>query len=620
MIDITKLVLTYYPSVTTSLRMAHIKKSPETFVKNAVRLALYAALGVSAFSFFIFSKSMGPLSIFPIVGVFLVAWPAFTFFFLQSPRSKITKREKEIEKEILFAGRYLLVKLESGYSLITTLEDASKTSGNASKFFKEIINDLDSGTPLEVSLENAINYNSSKKLKKILWSIRSTVKTGTDPTSFLRQILKVVSEEQALEIQKYGKKLNAIALFYLIVGCVMPSLGVTLGVIVSSFIGLGEIKPIFLYSILVFLTIVQAIFLVIVRSIRPTVGLMKIWQLNSDLGKSFMFGGLREKIRQHFLIAGIEKVPYTFFGILFWVSLIPTIIVFFLAWPLAKSFFASAILDFLMAFLLWMVVHLFVIIAIFLAGFLYTKILIFNRVSKMEQVLPSFLRLVSENLQGGMIFERALWNSITPDFGVLAYEMRLSSKKVIAGASEEEALRSFTSKYDSTLIKRSFDLIIEGLKSGGKIALILEKIVDSIEEGKRLRDEMAATNLSYVIFISLIVVVVTPGLFTLGFQFLQMMEGVGEKLSQTNIEDAGTTGVTSIFSFSELAISPDTFRSFSIWAVSLISVLSSLMLSLIQRGNILGGIIYVPFVASATLFFYFIFMKAGEAVFGGLSL
>ena len=273
MINITKIVLNYYPSITKTLRMAHIKKSPETFVKNSIRLAFYAALGVSAFSFFLFSKSMGILSIFPIIGVFLIGWPVFTFFFLQLPKSRIMKREREVDKEILFAGRYILVKLESGYSLINTLEDMSKTSGKSAKYFKEIINDLDSGTPLEVALENAINFNSSKKLKKILWAIRSTVKTGTDPTTFLKQILKTVSQEQSLEIQKYGKKLNAVALFYLIVGCVMPSLGLTLGVIVSSFIGLGEIKRVFLDSILVILAIVQIIFLLIVRSIRPTVGL-----------------------------------------------------------------------------------------------------------------------------------------------------------------------------------------------------------------------------------------------------------------------------------------------------------------------------------------------------------
>ena len=347
---------------------------------------------------------------------------------------------------------------------------------------------------------------------------------------------------------------------------------------------------------------------------------MRVNRLNSDFGKSFIFGRARTSIRQYFLIAGIDEVPYALFGTLFWLSLVPTVVIFFLAWPLVSGFFASAIADFMIAFLSWLVIHSLVIVAIFLAGCLYTKILIFNRVSKMEQVLSSFLRLVSENLQGGMIFERALWNSITPDFGVLAYEMRLSSKKVIVGISEEAALRSFTLKYDSTLIKRSFDLIIEGLKSGGKIALILDKIVDSIEEGKRLKDEMAATNLSYVIFISLIVVVVTPGLFTLGFQFLQMMEGVGEKLSDSNFEEAGATGVSSIFSFSDLAVSPETFRSFSISAVALISILSSLMISLIHRGNILGGIVYLPFVTGATLIFYFIFMRVGDAIFGSLAI
>ena len=263
-----------YPSIVRTMRMAHLNKSPEEFVSNSVRTALYSAVGASALPFFLFSGSLGVFrTVLLMMGTFLVAWPMFIFFFLQSPKSKIRKREKEIESEILFAGRYLMLKLETGYALINTFEDASRSSGVSAKYFKEIMNDIDSGTPLETALDNAVEFNSSAKFKKILWSIRAAVKTGTDPTNFLKQVLKVISDEQSIEIQKYGKKLNSISLFYLIVACVIPSLGLTLSVILISFVGLGDIKNLYLYMVLVFLGVVQIVFLMIVRSIRPAVSL-----------------------------------------------------------------------------------------------------------------------------------------------------------------------------------------------------------------------------------------------------------------------------------------------------------------------------------------------------------
>ena len=345
-----------------------------------------------------------------------------------------------------------------------------------------------------------------------------------------------------------------------------------------------------------------------------------VQRLNSDFGKSFVFGNFKASLRQHFLKAGINSVPYAFFGVLFWISLVPTVVLFFLAWPFVSSIFTFFLADFLVAFVCWAAIHVSMIVVLFFMGYVYTKILIFNRVSRMEQVLPSFLRMVSENLQGGMNFENALWNSLSHDFGVLAYEMRLSAKKVITGSSPEDALKSFTSKYDSKLIQRSFDLIIEGMKSGVKLALVIDKIVLSIEESKRLKDEMAATNLSYVIFIGLIVVVITPGLFTLGFQFLGILESVGEKIGDANLDDSSVSGIAPVISLDELAISPNQFRDFSIMAISVIGFFSSLMISLIQRGNILGGIVYIPFVILGALFFYFVFMNVADAVFGGLSI
>jgi len=122
-------------------------------------------------------------------------------------------------------------------------------------------------------------------------------------------------------------------------------------------------------------------------------------------------------------------------------------------------------------------------------------------------VLPDFLRFVSENLKGGLPFERALWSAIRPEFGVLASEVRLAAKRVMTGQDVDEALQEFTSKYESPMLRRSFNLITEGMKGGGEIADLIDRIVEDIEDTKELKSEMATTNLSYVIFVSFVVLI-----------------------------------------------------------------------------------------------------------------
>ncbi len=276
MIEITDFawfVLKIFPSVKTSLRIAHYEKTPEQFVKRALRLSLYAAVTFTILAFFLFAKKLP----FPtLIAVMLIIFPVSalftTLFIINSPKSAIRKRQREMDKEVLFAGRYLLVKIESGTPLINTLEDASRSYGVSAKYFGEIVHDINTGIPLETALENARSYNASEKFKRVLWQIVTALKTGSEVTGVLKSTLKSIASEQSIEIKSYGKKLNSLMLFYMIVGCVAPSLGLTMLVIISGFLNLEFSNTIF-YIILFFLSVVQVAFIVMVRSARPMVQL-----------------------------------------------------------------------------------------------------------------------------------------------------------------------------------------------------------------------------------------------------------------------------------------------------------------------------------------------------------
>ncbi len=340
-------------------------------------------------------------------------------------------------------------------------------------------------------------------------------------------------------------------------------------------------------------------------------------QLTEGVGKAFLFDRIRPRIRSYLLKAGIVDVPYALFGTLFWLSIIPVAYLFiFYGWSYILSLQLNLVFEFILALLLWFALHSAVIMAIILAMYFYLDLKIFNRTKKMEDVLPDFLRMVSENLKGGMPFEKALWSSIRPEFGILANEIRLSAKKVITGQDVDDALKSFTEKYNSPILRRSFDLIIEGIKGGGKIADTIDRVIDTIEETKELKSEMAATNLSYVIFVAVIVLFVAPGLFALSFQFLTVLQNISEKIGgASGGAEAGSASLP--ISFGNISVQPDVFKSFSVNALLVISFFASLMISIIQTGTVKGGVKYVPMLMIGSYVMYQILMFAATSVFSG---
>jgi len=335
-------------------------------------------------------------------------------------------------------------------------------------------------------------------------------------------------------------------------------------------------------------------------------------QLTEVVGKAFVFDRFRPHLRSYFLKAGIADVPYSLFGLLFWISIIPVATVFiFWGWNYILEFNANFVIQFVLALVLWSVLHLLMLGAMILAMYFYLDLKIFDRTKKMEAVLPDFLRMVSENLKGGMPFEKALWSSIRPEFGILANEIMLSAKMVMTGQDVDEALHSFTEKYNSPMMRRSFDLIIEGMKGGGKTVDIIDRVIDTIEETKELKAEMAATNLSYVIFVAIIVLFVAPGLFTLSFQFLTVLGGISEKIG------SATSGTAAPINFGSVSVDPEVFRGFSINALLVISFFSALMLSIIQNGSIKAGVKYIPILMISSHIMYRIMMWGAGSVFSG---
>ncbi|HLD87119.1 MAG TPA: type II secretion system F family protein [Candidatus Nanoarchaeia archaeon] len=341
-----------------------------------------------------------------------------------------------------------------------------------------------------------------------------------------------------------------------------------------------------------------------------------------EFGKAFVPARVLPHLRKYLLRAGISQTPYRFFGVLFYLCLGITIglyLAFINAWlqqaiqdiAFLSSFGQLSLL--LLSFLAVFGLLLFLSTLIILLVYFYLDILIFRRTKEMEENLPDYLQIVGSNLRGGLTFEAALWAAIKPRFQILGDEMAEVAKKVMTGYPVNRALSELSEKYDSPMLRRSIDLIISEMESGGNIADLLERIVDHLKETRTLKKEMSAAAVSYVMFISVIVIVISPLLFSLAYNLLVVILGFIENLS------SATQRVNTLpFSLSTGSVNPNDFRIFAVSTICVISFFASLIVSIVEKGSIKGGLKYIPLFFFGSLGFYFFFMKVLTSLFSGI--
>src|SRR3989344_6307940 len=138
--------------------------------------------------------------------------------------------------------------------------------------------------------------------------------------------------------------------------------------------------------------------------------------------------------------------------------------------PLEGSSFILALVGY------WFLSLLISFIIIFFFAYSLITVRKAKRKKEVEIVLPDYLQLVSANLNAGMPIDQALWYAVRERFGILNEEIEIIARKTLSGEDLEQALVEFSESFDSDLLKKSIILLIEGLKSGGALAPLVNKI------------------------------------------------------------------------------------------------------------------------------------------------
>ncbi|MFC1723842.1 type II secretion system F family protein, partial [Nanoarchaeota archaeon] len=260
---IYKRIASKLPELDLKLQQAGMKDSPQQFVKKTLISAFYLNTGIAIVMAMFFSKLN--ISLILILVMFpILLFMLFTYF-LKYPDVQTLKIEREIDKEIVFAGRHLIIELESGMSVYEGFKNIAVNYPIVGKYFNNIVKDIDFGTPMDDALNRAVNLTPSKNFRKMLWQIINSMTTGGDIASSLNAVVEQIVREQKIALNEYGRKLNPLAMFYMIVAVVLPSIGITMFAVAVSFIGI-DLGLTGLLVIAGFMGIIQFLFFTIVKS------------------------------------------------------------------------------------------------------------------------------------------------------------------------------------------------------------------------------------------------------------------------------------------------------------------------------------------------------------------
>lgn len=336
---------------------------------------------------------------------------------------------------------------------------------------------------------------------------------------------------------------------------------------------------------------------------------MKVFLAAENFGRAFLPERFRPKFASWLQKGAIIRPCYDIIGYAFWAATAISITILFVfgySW-LSETYGAAGVGVGSLVFIFVAVLALFSLFG--LVMWFYVDMRIYRRTKEIEHVLPEFLQFVAGNLKGGMSFDRALWTAIRPRFGVLANEIEIAAKKVMTGGDVDLALLEFAGKYDSPTLRRSMELIVEGMRGGGEIVYLIDRVIENLTETDILKKEMAASVTSYVIFITFIVLFVAPGLFALGFQLLTIVSSFGAKIG--SVQAAGSFPLK----FSVSGFDMELFKKFSMGCLAIISVFSCMILSIIRKGSYRDGVKYVPVFLAVSLVNYLLLVKLLNYVF-----
>jgi len=237
---------------------------------NACFFFLLSFLAFFLLRFRIAEKPLGASILFSLL-VALLLFIFFFFIFLKYPKILAGKKAEQIDRMLLFALKDLLLQVSSGVSLYNSFVNISVAGyGLVSKEFKIAAQEINAGIPMSSAIEKMAHRTQSEYLQRSLWQLINAMKVGASLEGALRTIIDDLARDQKSKIKDYAKELNLWSLVYMLFAVAIPTLGVTMLVVLSGFAGFGVNMYTFAF-LMGFVLFVQIAIIGFIKRRRPMV-------------------------------------------------------------------------------------------------------------------------------------------------------------------------------------------------------------------------------------------------------------------------------------------------------------------------------------------------------------
>lgn len=328
---------------------------------------------------------------------------------------------------------------------------------------------------------------------------------------------------------------------------------------------------------------------------------------------------LEEKIKPWLRYAGSRDNERRWIGVrIFFATLIGMIgfLIPFSVFPIINSLFNTNLyftpsINFALMILLGLVGFFGTLILFYL----HLSYVIDGRKKMVENILPDFLYLVGNNLKSGMTPFYAFRSAVRPEFGPLSEEIQIATQKSLGIESFSDALKQIALRIDSKILADTTRFFSQALKSGGKLAQLIETSANDIKQTNQLKKELITSTRMYSLFIIFVVIIASPMLLAVSVQFLNIL---GSIQNQTSGFSSNTSGMSPGIGMigAGVSITPDFMITMGHIIIVVNAFLASTFIGVLGGGKIREGLKYAPVIAIVGIILFNILIQAVGGLIG----
>ena len=122
-----------------------------------------------------------------------------------------------------------------------------------------------------------------------------------------------------------------------------------------------------------------------------------------------------------------------------------------------------------------------------------------RRQKEIELKFVEFARTLVESVKSGVSIPQSIRNIAQKDFGALSPHLQKLAHQIEWGIPTRKALMTLSTDTNNRTIKRSISILVEAEQSGGDISDVLESVVESVINIKKMREERKASVYSQIV-------------------------------------------------------------------------------------------------------------------------